>query len=112
MLLPDFRDPILLPFQVLKNLFASSVVFKILWVRPVIRDAGHRSVFIAAFARGKPLISDPEMIADPELHSMFLRRLLPHTDDVLTRPHVHGVPSVVLGIPQVEIVMMHPHTHE
>ncbi len=52
------------------------------------------------------------MLGDAESQAQLLRGLLPVADDVTVRSHLHGVPFVVSGVPEVEVVMMDAHAHE
>src|SRR3954463_9570623 len=95
MFLPAFRNSVFIPIEsFIEYFFAGAIVFKIFWVGPVIGNAGIRSIFIASLAGRKPFISDPKMIADTEFQTVFLCSLLPHSDNVLPRSHIHGVPPI------------------
>jgi hypothetical protein len=52
------------------------------------------------------------MLADAESQALLARFAPPHSDDIFLRSHVGGVPTRVLGIPEVEIVVMRAHADE
>ena len=64
-------------------------------ISAVVRYAGQRAILIAAVGRLKPCVARAQVFRDAELQSLPARRLLPGTDDIAFRPHLHSVPSVV-----------------
>src|SRR5450755_253993 len=63
-------------------------------------------------AYGEPFIADPKVLTHAELQSLAHGGFAEHTDHVLTRPHIHRIPAGMLGIPEVEIVVMDTHADE
>ncbi len=52
------------------------------------------------------------MLADSEAQALLARGLRPDADNVVLRPHVHGIPARVLRVPKVEVIVMHAHADE
>ena len=112
MFLPPFRNAAFIPIQLAVNFVRIDIEAEIFRVGTVIRHARQGAGTIRAVADGKPFVSDPQMIAHAELQAFFRGGLMPQTDNVFLRPHIHGIPLVVFGIPHVEIVVVDAHGEE
>src|SRR5262249_43967088 len=51
-------------------------------------------------------------LADAEPKPVFSRGFLERSNNVLPRSHLDRVPTIVLRIPQIEIIVMHAHADE
>src|SRR3712207_9404666 len=71
-----------------------------------------RASAVAAFADGEPLVAHRQMLADAETQAVPERGFAEEADDVLARPHPHGVPARVFGVPQIKVVRSEEHTSE
>ena len=81
------------------------------WDRRRRKAPRRRAGLIGAVAHGKPLVADPQMLANAEAQPC-LRAALRQPHHVALRPHLHSVPARVLRVPQVEVVVVHAHAHE
>src|ERR1035441_10173277 len=79
----------------------------------IVGDAGERAGFIGAVTHGEPVVAIGEMLADSELQPVFPGSGGEQADDVLLGAGSDGVPArLVLGVPQVEVIVVHSHGHE
>ena len=54
----------------------------------------------------QPAVAAGEMSGYPESQPGFQSCLAPHTDQIFLGSHVDGVPTVMLRVPQIEVVVM------
>jgi hypothetical protein len=52
------------------------------------------------------------MFRDAKAKAALARQRLPCADDVSLRPHCHGIPSVMLRVPKIEVVVVDTHADE
>ena len=82
-------------------------------VGAVVGHAGQRSGFVAGVGGGEPVVAGRQMLAHGELQALLPGRLLPEPDDVLPGTGRNRVPArLVLGLPQIETVVVHCHAAE
>src|ERR1035437_9798512 len=79
----------------------------------IVGDASERAGLIGAMTHGEPVVAVGEMLADGELQAVFPGSGGEQSDDILLRAGGDGIPAgLVLGVPQVEVVVVHSHRHE
>src|ERR1035437_6032679 len=79
----------------------------------MVGDARERAGLIGAMTHREPVVAVGEMFADGELQPVFSGSGGKQADDVLLRSGGHGIPArLVLGVPQVEVIVVHSHGHE
>ena len=114
MALPGIRNAIVVPVQLVDEACAIGIVIEV----RISADRRHRrerppaARSCRAVAHRKPLVTDPQMLADAEAQSLLPRRFPPDSHDVLLRSHVHRVPARILRVPQVEVIVVHAHADE
>ena len=84
----------------------------VLGVGAIVGNAGEGACLVGAMAVLEPGEAGTQVLGDAESQAQLLGGLLPVADDVTVRSHLHGVPFVVRGVPEVEVVVMNAHAHE
>ena len=72
----------------------------------VIGHSGVGSCLIASFVHPPPGERSTQMLAQSEIHTVFVRRGLPQGQDILVGAHVHAVHPVDFGIIVEKVVMV------
>ena len=58
------------------------------------------------------MVTDCQVLAHSESQALFRRGFLEGAHDVAFWTHIHRVPTVVAGVPQIEVVVVHTHADE
>jgi hypothetical protein len=114
----DAREPLALPRRVgAVPLRVARRRWRVIEVLParigaVVRHPRERAGLVAAVAVLPPGEARAQMLGDAEGQPRRPGRLLPLAHDVAVRAHLHGVPAMVLRVPQVEVVVVDTHADE
>ena len=95
-------------------MFARRVVAKIRIGRigTVVAYARQRPCLVGSVAHGEQFIADPQIFADAKPEAVLQGYCPPQAHDILMASHFDRIPARLFGVPQVEVVVMHPHAHE
>ena len=78
----------------------------------VVRHASERAIGIGALGNFIPAPGAPGVNAHRKAQTVFARRRRPAADQIFLRPDGDGIPRLVFGIEQVEVVVMDGQRHE